>query len=62
MACGHRLAVALVVLAWVSSGTGLDAWAPEADPRLDEGFELACNLDHDAALGAFRQVIRRGRG
>lgn len=56
MACGHRLAVALVVLAW-GSGTGLDAWAPEADSRLDEGFELAYNLDYDAAVDTFRQVI-----
>ena len=60
MACGHRLAVALVVLAW-GSGTVLDAWAPEDDSRTDQGFELACNLDQEAALDTFGQIIRRGR-
>lgn len=56
MSSGHRLAVAFGVLAW-GSGTVLHAWAPAADSRLDEGFELAYNLDYDAAVDAFRQVI-----
>ncbi len=47
----------LPALAWGAPGAALDAREQESDPRLAAGFELAYNLDYDAAIEAFRQVM-----
>ena len=53
---GCRIAATSMVLA-LALVSPREARAGEAGPRLAEGFELAYNLDHDAAVETFRQVI-----
>lgn len=59
MALRHRLAAALTLLTlvWDSSGAPLDASGQEPRSSLAAGFELAYNLDHDAAIETFAQII-----
>ena len=44
----------VLAMAWIPPGAAL---AGEAGPRLAAGFELAYNLDYDAAVETFRRVI-----
>ena len=57
----HRPAAALLflALAWGSRPAALDAGEREPDARLAAGFELAYDLDYDAAVETFRQVIAK---
>ena len=57
MALRHRLAAALSLLVLAGSGSETVLGAQEDRARLAAGFELAYNLDHDAAVETFRQFI-----
>ncbi len=59
----HRPAAALLflALAWGSRAAALDASEREPDARLAAGFELAYDLDCNAAVETFRQVIAKRR-
>lgn len=59
MALRHPLAVPFMalVLAWSAGGAVLDGREDPRDSRLAKGFDLAYNLDYDAAIETFRRVI-----
>ena len=55
--CGQPLAPAVLLSCLVLGGTAV---AAEPDPLLMEGFELAYNLDHEAAIDTFTRAIEAG--